>query len=109
MISELGLNVFNLVPSTLEEEVSSLYCGDLLSDVMGHIQPGAVWFTIQGHINSVAVAQLKDVLCIVLVNGVEPDSQSLEKAQYQGICMLGSKESSADLCIKYAQVTMKKT
>ncbi|MEM4248209.1 MAG: serine kinase [Candidatus Nanoarchaeia archaeon] len=85
-----------------ENEISSLYCGDLLSDVMAHIKPGAAWFTIQGHLNSIAVAQLKDVTCIVLVNGVQPEKQALEKAKAQGIVLLGSPLSSAELCMKMA-------
>ena len=101
-ISELSLQVFHLAEGAAETDISDIYCGDLLSDVMAHAKPSSAWMTIQGHINTIAVAQLKDAACIVLVNGVTPDPQALEKAGSQGISMLGSPETSASLCMKIA-------
>lgn len=101
-IKFLGLTIFNMDDASSDNEISSLYCGDLLSDVMANIKPNAAWFTIQGHLNSIAVAQLKDVACIVLVNGIQPEKQALEKAKTQGITVLGSPLSSAELCMKMA-------
>jgi hypothetical protein len=83
-------------------EVASVYCGDLLSDVLAHVQPEALWLSIQGHVNVVAVAVLRDVACIVLVNGVAPDPQTVLKAQSQGVNICGSDETSAALCMKLA-------
>ncbi len=100
--SDLSLEVFVMDDASAEMEVSSLYCGDLLSDVMANVEPGAAWMTIQGHINTVAVAQLKDVACVVLVNGVVPEKQALEKSRAQGVSLLGSPKSSAALCMAYA-------
>ena len=50
-----------------EREISGAYCGDLLSWVMGHAQSGDAWITIMSNINTVAVASLADVSCIVLL------------------------------------------
>jgi hypothetical protein len=83
-------------------EVASVYCGDLLSDVLAHVQPDSLWLSIQGHVNVVAVAVLRDVACIVLVNGVAPDPQTVLKAQSQGVNICGSDETSAALCMKLA-------
>ncbi len=102
MIGQLNLKEFNIDDASRGAPVRSAYCGDLLSDVMAHVQPDSVWFTIQGHLNSIAVAQLKDVLCIVLVNGNQPDAQALEKARAQKINICGSDGTSADLCMKLA-------
>ena len=92
IIRELGL-----CPIYVTEEagtkVTSAYCGDLLSDVLGHAKPDAVWFTIQGHVNVVAVAQLRDVACIVLVNGVAPDPQTVAKAKQMR--RIGKKRSNS--------------
>ncbi len=101
-ISELSLEVFQLREEAGGEEISSVYCGDLLSDVMAHLKQNSGWFTIQGHINTIAVAQLKDAACIILVNGVQPEKQAVEKAKAQGVNILGSSETSADLCMKIA-------
>jgi len=85
-----------------EVEVAAVYCGDLLSDVLAHIRPSSLWFTIQGHQHVVAVAQLRDVAGIVLVNGVAPDPQTVTKAKSQGVNVFGSDETSAALCMKLA-------
>jgi hypothetical protein len=85
-------------------EVTAAYCGDLLSDVLAHCEPEAIWFTVQGHINVIAVAELRDAACVVLVNGVSPDPQTVAKAQAQGVPLCGSEKSSAELCMRLAGV-----
>ena len=101
LIEDLQLCPIQLIDDE-DPEVTSAYCGDLLSDVLAHVQPDSVWFTIQGHVNIVAVAQLRDVACIVLVNGISPDPQTVAKAQMQGICLCGSDRTSAELCMDLA-------
>ncbi len=95
----------DLIPIALPEpewEVTGLYCGDLLSDVLAHAEPGAIWMTVQGHVNTVAVAQLRDLACVILVNGVTPDPQTVAKAKLQDVNLCGSSLSSAELCMKLA-------
>jgi hypothetical protein len=100
VIEFLGLCPVHLADENVE--VSAVYCGDLLSDVLAHIQKDSLWFSIQGHMNVVAVAQLRDVACIVLVNGVAPDPQAVVRARSQGVNICGSDETSAALCMKLA-------
>jgi len=71
-----------------EVEVTGGHAGDLLSDVMANSQAGHVWVTIQVHPNIVAVAVLKDLAAIILANGRQPQSETLEKAQVQGVTLL---------------------
>ena len=56
-------------------EISGVYIGDLLSWVMGKAQSGDAWITIMSNINTLAVAALTDVACVILAEGVtlEPD------------------------------------
>lgn len=68
--------------------VKSGYCGDLLSDVMGNAPEGCVWLTIQGHQNTIAVAVLREMACIVITGGHEPDTDTIEKAGKEGIPLL---------------------
>jgi hypothetical protein len=94
----------NLTPISVADDgnidVTSAYCGDLLSDVLAHAKPNSLWFTIQSHLNTIAVAQLRDIACIVLVNGVAPDPQTIAKAKSQEISLCGSEETSAALCMR---------
>jgi uncharacterized membrane protein len=100
MIRELGLCPLHVEDE--DAEVTSAYCGDLLSDVMTHAQPDGAWFTIQSHVNIIAVAQLRDVACVVVVNGIAPDPQTVAKARSQGISLCGSEGTSAELCMALA-------
>lgn len=74
----------------LEREILDGYCGDLLSDVVANSPKNAVWLTTQVHPNIVAVALLKEVAAIVLVNGRAPDEDTKAKADEEGIPILVS-------------------
>ena len=86
----------------LDREVTGAYCGDLLSDVMANSTRGAVWLTIQSHQNIVAVAVLKELAGIILVNNHIPDEETKAKAEDEGIPIFSSPLRSYELaCILY--------
>jgi hypothetical protein len=58
-----------------ECEITGCYIGDLLSRVMGNAQPGNVWITIMTNVNVAAVASMTDAACVILAEGVKPDSE----------------------------------
>ncbi|MDY7038409.1 MAG: serine kinase [Thermodesulfobacteriota bacterium] len=72
----------------LDHEVKDGYCGDLLSDVMANSTQGTIWLTIQRHQNIVAVAVLKEMAAIVLVNGRQPEEETKAKADEEGMPIL---------------------
>jgi len=74
--------------SALDREITAGYCGDLLSDVMANATKGSAWLTIQGHQNIVAVAVLRELAAIILVNGRVPDEDTKAKADEEGIPIL---------------------
>jgi len=63
-----------------ENEVKTGYASDLLSDVLANSIEGDLWVTRQSHLNIVAIAVMRDLSGILLVNGVEPDPDTVEKA-----------------------------
>ena len=67
-----------------------VYCGDLLSVVMGRAPAGCVWVTVMGNVNSVAVAVLTDAACIVLAEGMPLAADALLRAEGKGIPVLGT-------------------
>lgn len=81
----------------LDKEVRGGYCGDLLSDVIANSKTGSVWLTIQSHQNIVAVAVLRNLAAIVLVNGRTPDEETRAKADAEGIPILLSPRTAYDL------------
>ncbi len=87
LVNQLGLEVI-CGENFLHHEVRGGYTSDLLSDVMGNIQDGQVWVTLQTHMNVVAVATLRDVPAVVLVNSSQPDKDMLDKAVAEGLPVL---------------------
>jgi predicted transcriptional regulator len=78
----------------LDREVTEGYCGDLLSEVMGNAPAGCAWMTVQGHQNIVAVAVLREMAAIVITGGQQPDAETIEKADQEGIAVLQYTDSS---------------
>ena len=66
------------------------YTGDLLSDVMGNAREGYIWITRQVHQNIVAVASLKELAGIILINSCQPAPDTLEKAEAEKIPVMVS-------------------
>ncbi len=64
------------------------YASDLLSDVMAHAEDGDVWVTLQRHVNTVAVAQLKNVPAVVIVHGRDPDADTVARAAEHGVVLI---------------------
>lgn len=74
----------------LDRIPQSAYVSDLLSDVMGKAQADMLWITSQVHKNIVAVASLKDLSAIVVVNERNVDADVLEHAGEEGVVILAS-------------------
>lgn len=89
IVHNLGLEV-RTGQSALMTEVRGGYAGDLLSDVLAHGQPADLWVTLQTHPNTVAVASLKGLAGIVLVNGREPEADTLQRAEAENVVLLVS-------------------
>ena len=73
---------------SMSREICGCYCGDLLSMVMGRAKADDIWLTVMGNMNSVAVATLADVACILLCEGVEMDAEGEAKALQQDVPVL---------------------
>jgi len=64
----------------VETEVLTGYASDLLSDVLANSIEGDLWVTRQTHLNIVAIAVMRDLSGILLVNGAKPEPDTVEKA-----------------------------
>jgi predicted transcriptional regulator len=84
VVAKLGLEVAGRAGG-LDREVSGGYASDLLSDVMANARAGNVWVTLQVHQNIVAVASLKELAGIIIVNGRRPEPEVLAKAEEESI------------------------
>ena len=89
IVEKLGMRV-ETTKEDLDREVKGGYASDLLSDVMANSKDGDIWITMQVHPNIVAVATLKDLAGIVIVQGRKPEKETIEKAQGENIPILVS-------------------
>ncbi len=87
LVKEFGLTVM-AGSAHLDKEVAGGYVSDLLSDVLAHAADGTVWVTLHIHQNIVAVASHKDLAGIILVQGRQPDAETVAKAEEEKIPIL---------------------
>jgi hypothetical protein len=88
---QLSLNILQ-AQGDLDVSVSGGYTSDLLSDVMAYGKEKNVWITCQTHENIVAIAKLKNLAGIILVNSRKPDQATMQKAREENIVILGTSE-----------------
>ncbi|UCE42635.1 MAG: serine kinase [Candidatus Aminicenantes bacterium] len=83
--------------ANLDVDVSGGYTSDLLSDVIANSKEGNLWITLQIHQNTIAVARLKDLAGIIIVNNREPDDDTLKKANKENVPVLCSQEMAFEI------------
>lgn len=84
----------------LNRMCSGGYCSDLLSDVMGRAGAGKLWVTLQTHKNVIAIASLKELAAVIIVNGLDPDPDMLDQANTEDIPVLSTIDSAFEICGK---------
>ena len=89
-----------------ERTVRGAYIGDLLSWVMGRASADNAWITIMSNINTVAVASLADVSCIILAEDVVPEADVISAASSKGINILSSPLPAYELAKKLAELAI---
>ncbi len=89
-----------LVKGNPERERSKVFCCDLLSIAMGKAPTDSVWVTVMGNKNTLAVAALADVACIVLAEGIGMDEGTLTKAEEEGIAIISTELPIFDISLE---------
>ena len=81
----------------LDVEVVNGYVSDLLSDVLANSDENYLWITLQIHPNIVAIASIKGLSGIVIINGREPEEKTVKKAEEKGIPIIVSQMTAFEL------------
>ena len=81
----------------LDVEVANGYASDLLSDVLANSDENYLWITLQIHHNIVAIASMKGLAGIVIINSRKPEAETIAKAQEKGIPILVSEMGAYEL------------
>ncbi len=106
LVNNLGLKVYS-GESGIDKEVEGGYVSDLLSDVMGNADTGMAWITLQTHKNVMAIASLKDLACVILVKGLEPDPDMAAQSDKEGIPVLGTSGQAFEITGKLYEMIKK--
>jgi serine kinase of HPr protein (carbohydrate metabolism regulator) len=93
LVEQLDLKVYT-GRNELKRKISGGYASDLLSDVIAHGQKDHLWVTLQIHPNIIAVAVLKELTAIVLVNDREPAAETIERAEKERVPIFGTSLSA---------------
>lgn len=101
LIEKLELNV---VTKGEDKEVTGCYIGDMLSVVMSRAEEGNLWLTVQTNVNIDAVAVLTELSAVVLVEGMQPDEDTVEKAKLQDITILKTQETAYHLACRIKEI-----
>lgn len=104
LVEKLGLKCKCCWEKLKNTEVRGGYAGDLLSDVMANSHAGDIWVTRQVHLNIVAVASLKEHAGIIIVQGANPDKDTIDKATREGIPLMVSDLPEFELVGKVFQL-----
>ena len=103
IINQLNLSVQTKTVE-LNVEVSGGYVSDMLSDVMANTNKSNIWITLQIHQNTVAVAVLKELAGIILINGKQPAAETIQKAEQENISIITTELSAFDLICKLCKL-----
>lgn len=102
LIDDFSLEVLCGGEYAAGKEVTGGYCGDLLSWVMSKANEGDCWLTVMGNVNSIGVAVMTDVACILLTENAAFDNDAKLRAEQNGVIVLRSSENAFDLAVKIA-------
>ncbi len=102
LIKELNLDVETQVNNDITFD--NVYIGDLLSVVMSNAKENRIWITIQTHLNIVAVAGLIDISAILVVENMDVDEDTVEKANELGIPILTTDKSAYEVACEICKL-----
>jgi len=93
--------------TTLDKEITGLYCGDLLSWVMSRAKQGNAWITVQTHVNIIAVATLVEMSCIIIPESIEIDPETISRANQENITIISTNLNAYEIFCKIYELGLR--
>lgn len=90
--------------TNLNSEITGCYIGDLLSWVMANANNKNVWITVMGNINTIAVAALTNISCIILAENASLDKDAKSKAIEHNIPIFVTNLNSYNIAVKISKL-----
>ena len=84
--------------------IDGCYVGDYLSYVIKNAKPHNIWLTVVNNPNTVAVAMLKSLSCIIMCENVKPTEETVKAASDKGIPILLTTKTAYQLAVEINRV-----
>jgi hypothetical protein len=94
----------NIIVDNKDAEINYAYCGDLLSDVMGHCGDESALITIQNHLNAIAVCTLAGIEVVVICQNRPVPDDMKTAAEREGIGIVSTPLTQFAAAIKLAEL-----
>lgn len=99
MMLDQIIKELDLILITEDKDFSTInpthgYVSDMLSCVMTGAKNKGVWVTLQAHNNIIAVACLLDLSAVIITEGAQPDQETIQKANDEGVTLLTTDKNS---------------
>lgn len=91
-----GMNLFR--------NINGCYIGDYLSVVMKNAKANNIWITVVNNQNTVGVAMLKGLSCIIMCENIKPTAEALKEAMEKNIPILLSEKTAYQLAVEISKV-----
>ena len=88
----------------LSKNINGCYIGDYLSVVMKNAKANNIWITVVNNQNTVGVAMLKGLSCIIMCENIKPTAEALKEAMEKNIPILLSEKTAYQLATEISKV-----
>ncbi len=88
------------------KNITKVFCCDLLSIAMGKAPAKSAWVTVMGNRNTLAVASLADISCIVLAEGAAFQEAELQCAREENIAVFATELPIFDAALKIQELLL---
>ncbi|MBQ8183338.1 MAG: hypothetical protein IJ025_05505 [Clostridia bacterium] len=100
----LGLTYLCGEESAPQKQIDGCYCGDLLSWVMSRAEAGNIWLTVMGNINSIGVAVLADISCIILTENAALDDDARKRAEENEVVIFTTDKNAYTMAAEISKI-----
>ncbi len=90
LTEKVGFKVVNIAEGAEHTEIKKIFCCDLLSIAMAKMPEGAAWVTVMSNLNTLAVAALSEVACVVIAEDIPIEDSVINKSGAQNITILAT-------------------
>ena len=71
---------------------------------MSRAEPGNIWLTVMGNVNSIGVAVLAEISCIILTENAALDRDAKTRAEQQEVVILTTEKNSYTLAAEISKI-----